>query len=79
MVGRRLERKGINRVVVAAEADLEVATSEQRRQLPVAVPEIQDHREGVVLLGMRREEVDEEALAAACRSEHERVSDVFDV
>src|SRR5262249_49558835 len=45
----------------------------------VAVAEIQDNGERVVLLRMRGQKVDEKTLAAAGRAQHERVPDVFDV
>src|SRR5262249_37362235 len=80
MAGRRLKRKGMDRVVVtAAEADFKITAPKQSRQLAVAVPEIQDDRERVVLLRMGREEIDQEALPAAGRTEDERVPHVLDV
>src|SRR5262249_52590649 len=74
-----LERKRVDRVSSTAQAQFEVVPSEQRRQLAVAAAQIEDDGERVVLLRVRREEVDEEALPAAGRPQHEGVSDVFDV
>ena len=79
MLRRRLEREGIDRVVPGTETDFEVASSEQRRQLAVAVAQIQDDRERVVLLRVRREEIGQEALPAAGRTQDERVPHVLDV
>ena len=64
---------------VLAEAHLHVAASQKRRQLSVAVPEIQDDSQRRVLLSMRHQEVQQEALAAPCGSEHECVPDVLDM
>src|SRR4051812_38145930 len=55
------------------EADFEVASAKQRRQLAVAVSEVQDNGERVVLLRVRGEEVDQEALPAAGRPQDEHV------
>ena len=41
--------------------------------------EIEDDGQRVVLLRVRHEEVQQEALAAARRAEHQRVADVLDV
>src|SRR5262249_41729013 len=79
MLGGRLERERIDRVVAAAQADFEVAPSKQRRQLAVAVAKIQDDGERVVLLRMRGQEVDEKAFATTRRAQDERVPDVFDM
>src|SRR5262249_46145010 len=57
----------------------EVPASKQRRQLPVAVAEIEDDREWVVLLRMRRQKVDQEALSGAGCAKDECVADVLDV
>ena len=62
-----------------AEPERQVAPPEQRGELPVAVPEVEDERRRVVLLRVRYQEVQEEALAAAGRAEDERVSDVLNV
>src|SRR6185295_9651556 len=69
MLRRRLEREGIDRVVPGTETDFEVVSSKQRRQLAVAVAQVEDDRERVVLLRMRREEIGEEALSAAGRTQ----------
>src|SRR3954468_6742248 len=61
------------------ETDFEVASAKQRRHLAVAVSEVQDDGERVVLLRVRGEEVDEEALPTACRTEDEHVSHVVDM
>ena len=42
VLGRRLERERVDRDAVLPEAELQIAPAEQRRQLPVAVPEIED-------------------------------------
>ncbi len=44
--------------------------------LPIAVAEIQDDRQRLVFLSVCDDEVEQEALAAAGRSENERVSDI---
>ena len=79
MLGSRLQRERVDRHAVLAEAHLHVAASQKRRQLSVAVPEIQDDGQRRVLLGMRHQEVQQEALPAPCGSEHERVPDVLDM
>ena len=42
---RRLERERIDRDAVLPEAEFEVAPAEQRRQLPIAVPEVEHDRQ----------------------------------
>src|SRR5262249_46310942 len=76
---RGLERERIDRVAAPAEAKFEVPASKECRQLPVAVAEIEDDGERVVLLRMRCQKVDQEALAGASCAQDERVADVFDV
>ena len=57
----------------------QVTAFQQCRQLPVAVTQIEDHGERVVLLQMGDQEVQKEALAAARGAEHERVAHVLDM
>src|SRR4051812_17922086 len=79
MLRRRLEREGIDRVVAGTETHFEVAASKQSRELAVAVAEVEDDRERVVLLRVRRDEIGQEALPAAGRTQNERVSHVLHV
>src|ERR1700704_6943473 len=79
MLRRWLEREGIDRVVAGTETDLEVASSEQRRQLAIAVAEIKYDRERVVLLRVRRQEIGQEAFSAAGCTQNERVPHVLHV
>ena len=65
--------------VLVTQAQREVAAVEERRELPIAVPEIEDDRQRVVLLGVHHQEVQQEALAAAGGAEDERVTDVVHV
>ena len=76
---RGFERKRIDRQLLMPEADFEVAAAQQRGELSVAVPEIKDHGERLVLLRVRDDEVQQEALAAAGRAQDQRVPDVLDV
>src|SRR5262245_18220017 len=62
-----------------AQAKFQVAPTEERRKLPVAVSDVEHHRLRGVLLRVRDEEVEREALAAACRAEDQRVADVLHV
>ena len=64
---------------VSRRPELEIAPSEDPRQLSVAVAQVEDHRERLVFLRVGREEIQQEALAAAGRAEHQRVPDVLDV
>ena len=57
----------------------QVAAFQQRRQLAVAVTQVEDDGERVVLLQMGDQEVQQEALAAARGTEHEGVAHVLDV
>ena len=75
----RVERERVDRDVMLAQSDLEVAPVEERRELPIAVAEIEDDRQRVVLLCVGHQEVEEEALAAAGGAEDQRVPDVLDV
>src|ERR1700704_1067134 len=79
MLRRWLEREGIDRVVAGTETDLEVASSEQRRQLAIAVAEIKYDRERVVLLRVRRQEIGQEAFSATGYTQNERVPHVLHV
>ena len=79
VLGRRFEREGVDRDAVLPEAEFQVASAEQRRQLPVAVPDVEHDRLRRVLLRVRDQEVQQEALAAARRAEHQRVADVLHV
>src|SRR3954454_18399140 len=79
MLRRRLEGERIDRVVTTMETEFEVASAKQRRHLAVAVPQVQDDGERVVLLRVRGEEVDQEALPAARRTQNEHVPYVVDV
>ena len=79
VLGRRLERERVDRDAVLPQTELQVAPAEERRQLPVAVPEIENDRQRVVLLRVRDQEVQQEALAAAGGAEDQRVPDVLDV
>jgi hypothetical protein len=60
-------------------AHFEVAPAEKGRELAIAVPEVQDHSDRLVLLCMRDEEVQQKTLAAPRRTENQRVADVLDV
>jgi len=48
-------------------------------ELSVSVTKVQDNRERVVLLRARYQEIQEEALAAACSTEHKRVPHVLNM
>ena len=65
------------RTACCRQAQLDVAASQECCQLSVAAAEVEDDGERVVLLGVRDEEVQEEALAASRRAEHQRVPDVL--
>ena len=79
MLGRRREGERVDGDAVLPEGRLEIAALEQGRQLAVAVPEVEDDRQRVVLLRVGDQEVQQEALAAAGGAQHERVPDVVDV
>ena len=79
MLRRRLERERVDRHLLVPQAEFEVAPSQQRGQLSVAVAEIEDDGQRLVLLRVRDEEVQEKALAAARGAQHQRVPDVLDV
>ena len=64
---------------VLAQAELHVAAVKECRELPVAVTQIENDRERVVLLSVRHQEVQQKALAAARRAEDKRVPNVLDV
>ena len=59
--------------------DLEVGAAEELRDPPEAAPQVEEERVGAVLLGVRGEEVEEEALPGAGLPEDERVRDVLGV
>ena len=77
--GRWLEGKGVDRDVVLPQADFEIFPAEQRRQLAVAVTDVEDDGLRRVLLGVRNQEVQQKALAASRRSKDEGVADVLNV
>ena len=45
VLGRRLERERVDRDAALPQTELEVAAVKQRRELPVAVPEVEDDGE----------------------------------
>ena len=65
--------------MLLSQTERDVATVEQSGQLLIAASQVQHDRERVVLLCTRDEEIQEEALAASCRAQHECVADVLDV
>ena len=71
--------KRVNREPVGVEPQLEIAATQRGGELAVAVPEVENYGPGFVLLGVRDQEVQEEALPAPGRAEHERVPDIVDV
>ena len=77
--GRRVQVERIDGDALLPKAELQVAALEQRGQLAVAVPEVEHDGERVVLLQVRDEEVQQEALAAARRAQHQRVPHVVDM
>ena len=79
VLGRRLQREGVDRDAVLPQADFEIAPAEERRQLSIAVPDVENHGLRRVLLRVRDEEVQQKALAASGRAENERVTDVLHV
>ena len=79
MFGCWLEGKGVDRDVVLPQADFEIFPAEQRRQLAVAVTDVEDDGLRRVLLGVRNQEVQQKALATSRRSKDESVADVLNV
>src|SRR5262245_61714928 len=79
MLGGWRHRERVNANVLLPQPKFDVATVKERSELPVPVTEIQYHREWVVLLRVRDQEVQKEALAAAGCAEHECVAHVLDV
>ena len=75
----RVERERVDCDRMLAQSHLEVAPAEERGELPIAVAEIEDDRQRLVLLGVGHQEVEQEALAAAGGAEDQRVPDVLDV
>ena len=76
---RGFQRERVDRQLLMAQAEFEVAAAQQRGELSIAVPEIEDHGQRLVLLRVGDEEVQEKALAAARGAQHQRVPDVLDV
>src|SRR5688500_14146725 len=79
MLGRRFERERIARDTVLPEPKLQVASAEQRRHLPIAVPDVAHDCLRRGLLRVRNQEVQETAFTAAGRAEYQRVTDVLHV
>jgi hypothetical protein len=75
----RVERKGVNRHVALTKSDLEVSTLQECRELAIAVPEIEDDGQRIVLLRVRDQEVDEKALAAPGGPKDQRVAHILHV
>src|SRR3954454_15270873 len=76
---RGIQREWVDLDAASTEPQLQVATLKQRGQLSEALPEIEDHRHRVVLLRMRHQKVQQEALAAARCAQDKAVADVVDV
>ena len=70
---------GASGILVRLDPDLEVGAAEELRDAPEAAPEVEEEGVGAVLLGVRGEEVEEEALPGAGLPEDERVGDVLGV
>ena len=79
VLGCRFQRKRIDGDVALPQTDLEIAPAKECRQLAIAVADIEDDGQRVVLLRVRDQEVEQKALAAAGRAQHERVPDVLNV
>src|SRR5262245_59550703 len=74
-----LESERVDSDGLLPKPEFDISPVQERRQLPIAVAEIQHDREGVVLLRASDQEVQQKALAAAGSPEHQRVSDVLNV
>src|SRR5688572_8905504 len=79
VLGSGVQREGVDCDGVLPQTQFDVPAVQELRQLPVAVPEVEDDREWVELLRARDQKVEQEALAAAGGTEHQCVPDVFDV
>ena len=79
VLGSGVQRERVDGDGVLPQTQFDVPAVQKLRQLPVAVAEVEDDRERVVLLRAGDEEVEQEALAAAGGTEHQGVPDVFDV
>ena len=72
----RLEAERVDGEGAVRQAHPPDAAAEQRGQLLVAPAEVEDDRDGVVLLRVREDEVQQERLAAPGRAQDERVADI---
>lgn len=79
MLGRRIEGERVDRHVAVSKPDFQIASFQERGELPVAVPQIKNDGERVVLLRVRDAEIHEETLAASRRTQHDGMADVLDV
>ena len=79
ILGGGLQGERIDLDAAVPQSQLEIAAVEERCELPIAVPEIEDDRQRVVLLCVHHQKVEQEALAAAGGAEDERVTDVVHV
>ena len=79
ILGCGVERKRVDGHVRLTETDFKVLASQQRGELSVAMPKVQDDGDGVVLLCVRDEKVQQKALATPGRPQHQRMTDILDV
>ena len=71
------QREGVDRDVRLPQPNFQIPSPQQGRELAVAVAQIEDDRERVVLLRVGHEKVQEEALAAAGGAQDEGMADYY--
>src|SRR5262249_38419645 len=74
VLGRRLQREGVDSDAMLPQPNFQVSSAEERRQLAVAVAHIEDDCLRHVFLRVRDQEVEQKTLTASGRTEHEHVA-----
>ena len=57
----------------------QVGAAEERGEFAIAMAEVENGRDRVVLLSLRDKKVDQEAFATSCSAQDQRVPNVLDV
>src|SRR5262249_29247292 len=76
---RWVEGERVDCDIALPQSQFDVAAVEERRDFSVAVSQIEDDRQRLVLLSVGDEEIQQKAFAAAGRTEHQRMTDVIDM
>src|SRR4051794_29947997 len=79
VLGRRPESEGVDGHIAASKPELQETAAKQGGELAVALSQVEDDSRRLVLLRVRHQKVQQEALAAAGGTEDDGMAHVVDV